>query len=295
MASEQLKEHRPAHGKAPREWEEELRNALDRRDHAQLKQALKALGGELGSESQLLNQIGRAPLLDRLVEQARRLLHSAPTGEEALEKELTRERQLWADYRQRYRKCFVPAELRPFLNSSALFVSPSTMGVQYDGFEKYSGHSRGTPREAITLFYNATTDEATQDSATTPANVFTSFDEQSGRFVVQRVYRTDLPRNAGRDCILEHISLLIPGITDLRELVFDNVQNRKTYDAHVITDRNGVFRLRQNVALDHTPLGRFGLRILTSLSLKVASILPVLDGFGFLDLHLIVESKSQHT
>jgi hypothetical protein len=291
MTSGTLTERHRAHGRAPAEWEKEFLDALDLRDHGRLKQALKALREELGSETRLLNQMTRDPVLDRLIEQARRLIRSAPTEEEVLERELTRERQLWTAYRQRYREHFIPAELRPFLKSSAIFISPSTTGIQYAGFEKYSGHSQGTPREAITLFYNLTVDETARDGAAIPANVFTSFNEHSGRFVVQRVYKTDLPRNAGRDCILEHISLLIPEITDLRELVFDNVQNRKTYNAHVITDRNGVSRLRQNVSLDHTPLGRFGLRILTSLGLKAASVLPVLDGFSFMDLHLIVESK----
>jgi hypothetical protein len=36
-------------------------------------------------------------------------------------------------------------------------------------------------------------------------------------------------------------------------------------------------------------LCRFALRILSDLNLKAASIRPVLDGFGFLDLHLKVE------
>jgi hypothetical protein len=291
MAPEKRKNRQASHGYAPAHWEKEFRAALDLRDHERLKQALKALRGELGNLALLLNQMDRAPVLDRLVEHARRLIRTTPTEAEALENELTQERQLWADYRERYRDQFIPAMLRPFLRSSAVFVSPSTIGVQYEGFKKYSGHSSGTAREAITLFYKVNVDETVGGKAPTPANIFTSFNENNGRFVVRRVYKTDLPRDAGRACILEHISLLLPDTTQLRELIFDNVQNRKTYDAHVIVAENGGFQLRQNVDIEHTPLGRFGLRILTSLGLKAASIRPILDGYGFMDLHLIVEPK----
>jgi hypothetical protein len=289
MAPEQGTEQQSAYGEAPRQWEQALIDALDLRDHARLKQTLASLRTELGSQVRLLDRMDRAPVLDHLVEHARRLLRSAPTQQEALERELAQERRLWAAFRERYREHFVPAALRPFLASSSLFVCPSTTGVQYDGFEKYTGHSNGFLREAMTLFHKIPTGETVGEKLATPPNIVTCFDEHNSRFVVYRVYKTDLPRNAGKDCILEQIALLIPDLSSLRELVFDNVQNSKTYETHVIREGNGIRRLRENVDIDQTPLGRFALRILSDLELKAASIRPVLDSFGFLDLHLKVE------
>jgi hypothetical protein len=289
MAPEQLTGQRAAYGAAPQHWEQALLDALALGDPVRLKQALASLRSELGSQTQLLNRMDRAPMLDHLVEHARRLLRSAPTEQEALERELAQERRLWAAFRERYRERFVPPELRPFLRSSSLLVSPSTAGVQYAGFEKYTGHSNGPHREAMTLFHKTKVDETAQDKTAIPANIFTSFTENNGRFTVYRVYKTDLPRNAGKDCILEHIALLSPDLSALKELVFDNVQNSKTYDAHVIRDRNRVCRLREDVGIDQTPLGRFSQRILSDLGLKAASIRPVLDSFGFMDLYLKVE------
>ncbi len=289
MAPEQLTGQRAAYGAAPQHWEQALLDGLELGDPVRLKQTLASLRSELGSQAQLLNRMDRAPVLNHLVEHARRLLRSAPTAQEALERELARERRLWADFRERYREHFVPPELHPFLGSVSLFVSPSTAGVQYAGFEKYTGHSNGPHREAMTLFHKTNVDGTTRDRPAIPANFFTSFNENNGCFMVYRMYKTDLPRNAGKDCVLEHIALLIPDLSALQALVFDNVQNSKTYDAHVIRDRNGVCRLRENVAIDRTPLGRFSLRILSDLGLKATAIRPVLDSFGFMDLHLKVE------
>ena len=130
MASDTSNPSRAAHGKAPREWEEELETALDLRDHERLKRALNALRSELGSQNRLLDLMDRDPVLARLIEQSRRIFRNAPTEEEALETELSGERQLWADYRQRYREHFIPTALHPFLKSSGIFISPSTTGFQ---------------------------------------------------------------------------------------------------------------------------------------------------------------------
>ncbi len=291
MASDTVKEQEipRAHGLLPEEWEHRLLDALNRGNPKELKQALCTLRAEMQDESSLSSKMDRAPTLDRLVEHTRRLLGAEPTREQALEQELKKERSLWADYRARYRESFVPIELHSFLKSSPIFLSPTSTGIQYDGFEKYAGHSLGTKREAITLFTKQGTDKEDSQNATPPANTLTSFDEVTGRYTIHRVYRTSLPKKAGKACILEHISLLIPNLQQLLELVFDNVQNRKTYDAHVISEQKGDRCLRSLVRPEDSPLWRFGLSILKSLDLKAGPVRPALDGFGFLDLHLTVE------
>jgi len=171
-------------GRAPSQWEQRFAHALDEHDHAAVRAALRDLQKELSHQAERIERIAKAPGLDRLMEQARRLLRAGPTGAEALELEQDAERRLWAGYRERYQEVFVPDVLRPFLGSCGLFLRPvADRGVQYGGFDKYAG---ADDDEAVTLFRPA--------DGGTPPNFFSSFDRRDGSFVVERAYRTTLPR-----------------------------------------------------------------------------------------------------
>jgi hypothetical protein len=269
-------------GRAPDEWEQVLFAALDRRDHQRLRRALRLLQQEIRAQDDQVDRRAHAPALDRLVEQARRLLAAAPTEGQALQDELAAERGIWSGFRQRYRDELVPSPLRPFLGSSALFVAPAADPPTFAGFDKYHGLGGGDPGEAVTLFHQRTL-VGVHVAASTPPNFFSSFSPRRGRFVVQRAYRTSLPRGAGAACILEHLRALVPDATALRGLSFDNVQNSASYRAHV-DHVDGVPTLRRGVPVDGSPLGRLGARLLTELGLEPAGVRSTLDGFGFLDL-----------
>lgn len=274
----------PVRGLPPGVWEGRLSDALDRHDHVALRDALTELCAEIGGQFEEVHRRSSAATLDRLVEHARRLLGSEPTDSEQLEAELDRERRLWARFRRRYRHTFVPPELRPFLDSCGVFLGPTSGGVQFPGFEKYAGSCvEGTPH-AVTLFRRS--GEPGGDE--TPANFFATFDPGAGRFTVERCYRTGLPRGAGELCIHEQLESLLgeaPGA--MRQLVFDNVQNRATYDAHVAVIE-GSTALRDGVRWVDTPLGRLGERVLRRAGFGVAGVRPTLDTFDCLDLGLEV-------
>ncbi len=269
------------YGRAPDEWEQVLRSALDSGEPARVRSTLCALADEIGAQTDRVDRHAAEPVVDRLVEQARRLIRGAPTTEEALQQELGAERQLWAGFRERYRETFVPPPLRPFLGSCCLFVAPAETPPTFEGFDKFHGHASGRCAEAVTLFLDhGATAGGPPD---TPPNFFSAFHAATGQFVVLRAYRTSLPRGAGAACILEHLHALIPDPGALKELIFDNVQNTASYRAHV-GERGGVASLRGGVGVHDSPLGRLGARLLAELGLQATGVRPALDGFGFLDL-----------
>lgn len=265
------------YGRAPSEWEAVFTHALRDNAHADLRAALSALGREIQEQLSSVEQRAAGPRLQRLVEQARRLTRSEPTELEALQGELDRERTLWASYRKRYREAFVPTALQPYLDSCAVFVQPSAEGPQFTGFDKYRGWSARTG-EAVTLFAGP--------GGGTPPNFFSRYEARSDRFVVERAYRTTLPRGAGMDCILEHLDALVPEDRGPAEFVFDNVKNSATFDAHVEV-RDAVPRLRSGVGCTDSPLGRLGQRLLQHRGRAVVGVRPTLDAYGFLDLTLL--------
>lgn len=268
-------------GRSPEAWSADLTRALDRRDHESLRRVLARLQREICGQAEEVTRRSAGPTLDLLVEQARRILGSEPTDSEELEGELDEERRLWARFRERYRTTFVPAELHPFLDSCCAFLGPLDDGVQFPGFQKLGGVARGGVDHAVTLF--ARRDGPVEGE--TPANFFGTLDRRRGRFTVDRCYRTFLPRGAGELCIHEQLASLLDDPVELRELVFDNVQNTATYEAHVVVGDGGV-RVREGVGWQETPLGRLGGRILSRTGRTVIRAHPRLDAFGFLDLGL---------
>jgi hypothetical protein len=271
------------YGRAPSEWEDLLVEALHQNAHADVRKALCALGREIQEQNSSVESSAGRPRLERLVEQARRLTRSEPTELEALEGELNRERGLWASYRERYREAFVPPALQSYLDSCCVFVQPSADGVQFHGFDKYRGLSP-TRGEAVTLFSGP--------GDGTPPNFLSRYEPRQDRFVVERAYRTTLPRGAGLGCILEHIDALVPEDGGPAELVFDNVKNSATFVAHVqVCD--GVPSLRPGVDGADSPLGRLGQRLLARRGRTVVGVRPTLDAFGFLDLTLISAEAPQ--
>jgi hypothetical protein len=274
-------------GRAVEEWDGRLVEALEAGDHDGLRALLGELREEMGIESVTVERHQRGPHLDRLVEQARRLLETDHTELEEFEGELAGERRLWADFRRRYRQTFVPAAIHRYMESSALFLRPSEEGALFDGFDKYAGCGEGASREAVTLFVRRGVGEGTDPS--TPANFFSLFEADRGRFTVQRAYRTELPRGAGRACLAEHLAWLVPEPAGLRELVWDNVQNSATYQA-LVDCSGGPARVRADAAgVGELPLGRCSQRLIAGLGLRVVRMRPLLDGFGFLDLVLEIE------
>lgn len=264
-------------GRAPSEWEDVFTDALRDHAHADLRRALRALGGEIQEQTSSVEQRAEGPRLERLVEQARRVLRSEPTDLEALEDELAHERVLWTRYRRRYREAFIPSSLRPYLDSCGVFVQPCADGVQFDGFDKYRGWSARSG-EAVTLFSGP--------GEATPPNFFSRYEARHDRFVVERAYRTTLPRGAGSACILEHLAAVVPADGGPAELVFDNVKNSATFDAHVVDGVDGP-SLRPAVPWQDSPLGRLGQRLLQRRGRTITDVRPTLDAFRFLDLVLV--------
>jgi hypothetical protein len=275
-----------AFGHSAEEWEQRLTRSLERGDHAAMREVLLAMRAEMRGEVGELGRFGRAPLLDRLAEHARRLLRSDPTELEALEEELARERKAWVNFRRRYRATFVPEDLHPFLRSCGVFIGPDETGVQFNGFDKYAGQTEGVRREAITLFVRSG-DPPEDEEGYVPPNFFSFYDEPHRQFEVRRAYRTVLPRGAGTECVHEHVTRLVPQVSELERFGYDDVQNRPTFNAFV-GETEGVMRLRASPPIESTPLGRVAMRVLASLDLEPVDTLPTLDRYGTLDLDFSV-------
>ena len=272
-------------GRTPREWEEAMQTVLDARDHSLLRQHLELLQRELDAQGKHLRGLEDAPLLDRLIEQGRRIFQAERTEVEELETEQSQERSLWRQFRERYRDTFVPPRLKPFLKSSSVFVHPSQEGVQYPGFDKFMGWRSGSQGEIVTLFLR--TSEIPEKPESVPPNFFSTYDRKRASFVIERAFRTDLPKGAGGACLVEQIqTLVLDAGNALKTLRWERIQNTPTIAAYVHQGEEGAVLVDGNVGVDATPLGKVGQKILAALGYRVVTIRPKLDAFGFLDLEL---------
>jgi hypothetical protein len=222
-----------------------------------------------------------------LVEQARRIVRSDPTHGESLETELARERKLWADFRQKYRQTFIPRDLRPFLRSSGVFLSPSSTEPRFEGFDKFYGCSKGAVHEAVTLYSRRDTDPSSEGAVLTPPNFFCLFDPRASRFTVLRAYRTHLPRGAGQKCLFEQLVSLVDPPGDLKAFTFDKVQNTATYRVFVTTRKDSTL-VRDDPCPEDAPLVRLGRRLIRAIGRTPGPVSVTLDPFGFLDLIITV-------
>ncbi|MBN1946887.1 MAG: hypothetical protein JW797_14535 [Bradymonadales bacterium] len=276
------------YGRQPGQWEQILCQVLDERDHERLFELLNGLQGEVCAQAGHLEAFDKGPFLGRLVEQGRRLLSASPTDTELLEAEQAQERALWCSYRQRYREAFIPGEIHAYLKSCGAFVRPSAGGVQFEGFDKYMGHTTGPQREVVTLFTRRQDRTEPADAAESPPNFFSTYDRKQGRFIIGRAFRTSLPPGSGQAVLVEQVRTLLcePG-DRLAELVWDQVTNQPTYDALVAREGDRC-RVNPEGRWQETPLGRVGARLIEALGGTVERAEAILDPFGFLDLVLVV-------
>ncbi len=278
-----------AYGFSPDEWRSRLTEALSKGDFASLQSALDEFGGEIKDECRAVSKFDNSPFIDRLVEQARKLVSSEPTDTERLRDELKSERRLWAEFRQQYRETFVPDCLHPYLVDLAVFLAPSADGPIYKGFDKYSGCKDGNRVEAVTLFDPHRVDEAGETGAP-PPNFYTSYIKRERHFIVHRAYRSELPRGSGEACLFEHIKFMAGSPPKLDGLSFENVQNSETYNIFVVTEE-GDTRESVNPDVNDAPLVRLGRRLMARIGITDLDVRVALDSYGFMDLHLSIAAK----
>ena len=267
-------------GQNPEEWEEMLTHALKNRDHKKAKRMLFDLSVEIKDEEMVVDKMRDLPALDLLLEWVRRLIKADPTDLESVEDELMEESRLWAEYRERYTDIFIPDVLEPYLSKTAALVSPDKEGLQFEGFQKYTGIYKGLGEEAVTLFYSSA---GPSDRA---PNFFTRFEKRLESLIISRAYRMDLPPGAGSACLSEHIAWLCPEPSHIRRICMDNIKNPVTFDACVTISSEGKkkWQLRDGADLLDTPLGKLAKKLSDRAGLNIMSSKATLDGFGFLDL-----------
>lgn len=267
-------------GHNPEEWEEMLTNALENLDHKEAKKMLSDLSVEIREEEIVVDKMRDLPALDLVLECVRRLTNADPTDLESVEDELIEESRLWAEYRERYKDIFIPDVLEPYLRKTAALVSPDKEGLQFEGFQKYTGIYKGVGKEAVTLFYSPA---GPSDRA---PNFFARFGKRSGSLIISRAYRMDLPPGAGSACISEHIEWLCPDTSHISRICIDNIKNPVTFDACVKISSEGKkkWQLRDGADPLDTPLGKLARKLSDRAGLDIISSKATLDGFGFLDL-----------
>jgi hypothetical protein len=267
-------------GHNPEEWEEMLTNALENLDHKEAKKMLSDLSDEIREEEIVVDKMRDMPAFDLLLEWVRRLINADPTDLESVEDEWIEESRLWAKYRERYKDIFIPHVLEPYLRKTAALVSPDKNGLQFEGFQKYTGIYRGIGEEAITLFYHPL---GPSDRA---PNFFSRFEKRSGSLIIARAYRMGLPPGAGSACLSEQIEWLCPDTSKICRICIDNVKNPVTFDACVKASLDGKkkWQLRDGADPMDTPFGKLARKLADRAGLSIISSKATLDGFGFLDL-----------
>lgn len=266
-------------GREAAEWEQMLTHAMKNRDYHTMRSIILDLGNELMEQRDAVRKIQDHPALDHIVEWARRLVNTEPTDLESIEAELETEAYLWNTFQHRYRETFIPDELHPYIRCTPVMVSPDETGVQYQGFQKFSGVNEGACSEAVTLFHNPA-----GPTGNAP-NFFTRYKRRGNKVVIARAYRIGLPPGSGTNCIKEHITRLCDNPRRIQQIYIDNIQNSATYNTCVErTNSQQQWKARENANPVKTPLGKLATRLAQSCGLIISSVQMSLDEYGFLDL-----------
>ena len=183
---------------------------------------------------------------------------------ERIHAELRHERQVFKRYRG-----WKPGEdwedrLYLYLKDFPGEVGPDPGGVQFPGFDKYTGqHIDRYTRESYTLFLNQ------RFPGREPANFHLLFRERTGELVIKRVYKKELPRyqgdtSAARTVLAEMIKGLVPDLSKIREFDVDNAANRETRQVLLASGPED----KNSVRLEETPLGYLMRQLTIELGLK---------------------------
>jgi hypothetical protein len=238
-------------GLTPAMWRTRLEQAVS--DPDVLADQLLELEKEIREEHSFLESI---PSPDNLLEQLLDFFldtedHDYERLSKKIAEELRHEKQVFKRYRG-----WKPGEdwedrLFLYLKDFSGEVAPDPGGVQFSGFDKYTGHSSGRfTRESYVLFLNR------RFPGRDPANFHVLFRERSGELVIKRVYKKELPRYEGRSSaaravLAEMIKGIVPDLSLIREFDIDNAANRETRQALLASGREK----RNPPQLDQTPLG----------------------------------------
>ena len=206
--------------------------------------------------------------------------------------ELSREAQL----RERYRS-WLPgedAQDRLFLYVKDFIgqIDPDPTGVQFPGFLKYKGIHSGLAPEAYVFFLNE------RFPGRDPANFHVVFEPESGRVILKRIYRMELPRikgaSAARAVLAEMIQELVPDVQSITSLEVDNAANVETRQALMDSHEEagvGVFKSKQGADVHSTVLGHLMIKLAERLGLSPGEFSVRILPFGLLEIAMAVAGR----
>lgn len=277
-------------GRTPAEWERLLEEAADRPDR--LAALLESLESEIKQETSFLHEKAEPDNLFAIILD----FFGAPEDNDyerlaqKIKSELEAERRL----KRRYRS-WLPGEdvlerLFPFVKNFNGEVREDSGGLQFEGFLKFKGVSRGARSEVYTLYLSE------RFPGRDPANFHILFDGAKGDLVIKRVYRKELPRidrpaTAARAVLAEMIHDIVPALSDLRTIVVDHAANVETRQALIVSRPDGdavSFELDPGGDPAATPLGNLMKKLAGELGLEPGAFRMEILAYGVLKIELSI-------
>jgi hypothetical protein len=274
-----------AAGLTPAMWRTRLEQAAS--DPDALAQQLRELKREIRNEHSFLESI---PSPDGLLERVLSFFqdredHDYQRLGKRIEEELRHEKQVFKRYRG-----WKPGEewedrLFLYLKDFPGEVERDPGGVQFPGFDKFSGlHSGRFTRESYVLFLNR------RFPGRDPANFHLLFRERTGELVIKRVYKKELPRyqgksSAARAVLAEMIRGMVPDLSLIREFDIDNAANRETRQALLAGDTNAA----DPAQLEQTPLGYLMKQLAVELGLTPGTFRYQIMPFEMIRIELAIK------
>jgi hypothetical protein len=281
-------------GLAPGEWERRLEAAAE--DPRALGELLSQLDHELHQEGTWLHA---NPSPGKLLKTIFRFFGRLQDDDlEHLGEQIKAEMQSEHQIRERYRS-WLPGEiwsdrLVAYLKDFAGPVEPDAGGLQFPGFQKYTGVLRGQRVEAFALFLNQ------RFPGRDPANFHIGFDPPSGELVIERVYRMELPRRANgpspaRAVLAEMIAAVTPSPQAIRSLVVDNAANLQTRKALLVIEQTAdsvAYHTRPDAYVGATALGHLMRKLAAELGLRPGQFQIRVNSWGVLKISLPVDAQA---
>jgi|GEM_PF-5170773 len=281
-------------GRTPNEWERLLEEAADRPER--LAQLLESLEGEIKQETSFLHEKAEPGNLFSIILD----FFGIPEDDdyarlsERIKSEVDAERRL----KRRYRS-WLPGEdvlerLFPFIKNFNGEVREEAGGLQFEGFRKFKGISRGARSEAYTLYLSQ------RFPGRDPANFHLLFDEAKGELVIKRVYRKELPRldgpaTAARAVLAEMTGDIVPALSQIRAIVVDHAANVETRQALIVSHCEGdeaCYELNSGADPAATPLGNLMNKLAVELGLEPGAFSTEILAYGVLKIELAIVACS---
>lgn len=270
-----------ASGLTPEQWRKRLEEAL--LDPGTLARELVDLEKEMKGERSFLHC---TPSPDSLLKSVMGFLMDKKDDDyerlgKKVKAELAREQKLLKRYRTWKDGEDFNDRLFMYLKDFAAKVKADMAGIQFPGFLKYQGIYNGPEYSESYIFYINE-----RFPGRDPANFHVVFYPKTGKVIIKRVYKMELPRyegkcSAARSILKEMINEIVPDHLMITEIEVDNAANIETRKL-LLGKKNRC----QDEDLEKTPLGYLMKKLLLELGLLPGSFNYQISPFDIIKIEL---------